>query len=198
MIKRIFDIFFAAFWLVVLIPIFLLISLLIILDSSGGIFYRQMRVGRSNKEFKIFKFRTMHPEADKKGLLTVGDKDSRITKVGCWLRKYKLDELPQLVNVLLGDMSVVGPRPEIRKYVDQYTDEQMKVFGVKPGITDYASLAYIKESELLKTYQDPEDAYIKEIMPQKLDVNLKYVRNNNIIDDFKIIILTFLRIFGGR
>ena len=179
-------------------PFLLLISLLIILDSSGGIFYRKMRVGMVNKDFKIFKFRTMYAEADKKGLLTLGDKDSRITKVGSWLRKYKLDEFPPLINVLLGNMRVVGPRPEIRRYVDKYNQDQLKVLSVKPGITDYASIAYANESEVLKGYKDPEKAYINEIMPKKLIINLKYVEKNSIIDDLKIIILTFLRIFVKR
>ena len=145
MIKQFFDFIISLFGIILLLPLFAVISLLIIFDSSGGIFYLQKRVGKNNKDFKLYKFRTMKTDSDKKGLLTVGNADSRITRIGLWLRKYKFDELPQLFNVLLGNMSLVGPRPEVRKYVELYTPEELKVLSVKPGITDYASIEYVDE-----------------------------------------------------
>lgn len=195
MAKRIFDIFFSIVGLLCIAPVFLLLSLLIALDSKGGVFYKQMRIGKNLKPFKLFKFRSMHTNADKKGLLTVGNKDNRITKVGYYLRKYKLDELPQLINVLIGDMSIVGPRPEVEKYVKMYNNEQLKVFNVKPGITDWASIKYVNENELLAQSANPEQTYIQEIMPAKLILNLEYVKNNNLFVDFKIIFLTIKAIF---
>ena len=154
--KRIFDLLFSFLGLVILSPFLLVIAILIVIDSKGDIFYLQQRVGKDNKDFNIFKFRTMRPNSDKQGLLTVGAKDSRITKIGVFLRKYKIDELPQLINVLIGNMSFVGPRPEVRKYVDLYNSEQKKVLTVKPGITDYASIEYSKENELLAKSENPE------------------------------------------
>jgi lipopolysaccharide/colanic/teichoic acid biosynthesis glycosyltransferase len=165
------------------------------LDSKGPVFYMQTRVGKDNLDFKLFKFRTMTVDADKKGLLTVGHRDNRITRVGYYLRKYKMDELPQLLNVLLGDMSVVGPRPEVRKYVDMYNDRQQKVISVQPGITDYASIQYVNENELLKDAADPEQLYIDEIMPAKLELNLKYIENRGFWKDLGIIFLTIKAIF---
>ncbi len=188
--KRLFDIFFSFFGLLFLIPLFIVISLLIILDSKGGIFFLQIRVGKNNKDFKILKFRTMKTNSEKKGLLTVGAKDNRITKIGYFLRKYKLDELPQLINVLIGDMSIVGPRPEVRKYVNLYNEKQMKVLSVRSGITDYASIKYANENEILGKEKDPEKIYINEIMPEKLELNLKYIKEMSLITDIKIIIKT--------
>lgn len=192
--KRIFDFIISFFALLILIPFFLIISLIIILDSSGNIFYRQERVGKSGKLIKLFKFRTMHSGAHKKGLLTIGVKDPRITRAGYYLRKYKLDELPQLFNVLTGDMSLVGPRPEVKKYTDLYNMHQKQVLSVKPGITDYASIEFSNENDLLAIEPDPEDAYIKKIMPAKLDLNLKYIRERNFYTDIKIIFLTLKKI----
>lgn len=164
------------------------------MDSKGGIFYRQIRVARGNKDFLIFKFRTMRPDSDKAGLLTVGEKDNRITKIGYILRKYKLDELPQLLNVLIGDMSAVGPRPEVRKYVDMYNEEQLKVLTIRPGITDYASIEYSRENELLSKSDNPEKTYIDEIMPAKLKLNLKYISEAGFATDIKIIFRTLGKI----
>lgn len=196
MIKRLFDIFFSLIGLVLLLPIFLLIAIIIIADSRGGVFYRQTRVGKDAKDFRLFKFRSMRTDADKKGLLTVGGKDSRITRVGYYIRKYKVDELPQLINVLIGDMSLVGPRPEVRKYTDLYNSEQQKVLSVKPGITDYASIEYSNENELLGKASDPEKVYIEEIMPAKLKLNLKYIAEQGVLTDMKIIWMTFVKILS--
>ena len=189
--KRIFDCLFSSIGLIIISPIFILLSLLIALDSQGGIFYKQVRIGKNMRTFKLFKFRTMYANSDKKGLLTVGDNDNRITRVGYYLRKYKLDELPQLINVFIGDMSFVGPRPEVEKYVKLYNNEQQKVLSVKPGITDWASIRYVNESELLARSSEPEKTYINEIMPAKLAINLEYVKQNNLLIDKKIILHTF-------
>ncbi|MFN5830548.1 MAG: sugar transferase [Bacteroidia bacterium] len=189
--KRIFDCLFSCIGLIIISPIFILLSLLIALDSQGGIFYKQVRIGKNMRPFKLFKFRTMYANSDKKGLLTVGDNDNRITRVGYYLRKYKLDELPQLINVFIGDMSFVGPRPEVEKYVKLYNNEQQKVLSVKPGITDWASIRYVNESELLARSSEPEKTYINEIMPAKLAINLEYVKQNNLLIDIKIILHTF-------
>lgn len=194
MVKRVFDIFFSLFGLVLLFPLLLFISIAIVLDSGGGIFFRQIRVGKDNVDFKMFKFRTMRTGSDKKGLLTIGDKDNRVTKVGYFLRKYKIDELPQLINILKGDMSLVGPRPEVRKYVDLYNEEQMKVLSVRPGLTDYSSLFYINESELLSKSENPEKTYIEEIMPAKLEFCKKYINEKSLLTDIKIIFLTLKKI----
>jgi lipopolysaccharide/colanic/teichoic acid biosynthesis glycosyltransferase len=194
MSKRFIDIFFSGIGLIALSPFFIIISFLIMLDSKGGVFYRQKRVGKNNRDFDLFKFRTMYANSDIKGLLTVGDRDSRVTKVGYYLRKYKLDELPQLVNVFMGDMSLVGPRPEVRKYVNMYNERQLKVLEVKPGITDLASIKFRNENELLKKSPDPENFYIQEIMPQKLEINLQYLDENNVINDIEIILATFAAI----
>jgi len=169
---------------------------LILFSGKGGIFFRQVRVGRNNQDFKIFKFRTMKPDADKAGLLTVGMKDNRITKVGYYLRKFKMDEVPQLINVLIGDMSVVGPRPEVRKYVNMYTPEQMKVLSVRPGITDFASLKYFNENEVLGKSANPEKTYIEEVMVEKLAINMEYINNPSLFTDLKVIAKTIFRIFG--
>jgi lipopolysaccharide/colanic/teichoic acid biosynthesis glycosyltransferase len=194
MAKRLFDVVFSIFGLIVLSPVFIFISVYILSDSKGGIFYRQRRVGKNNKDFSLIKFRTMVSGADSKGLLTIGDQDNRITNTGKWLRKYKLDELPQLFNILKGEMSIVGPRPEVRKYVDLYTSEQKKVLSVRPGLTDYASLEYMNENEILTTYSDPEKAYIEKIMPEKLRLNLNYIKEQRMVTDLKIILRTLLKI----
>lgn len=195
MLKRLFDIVFSLLLIVLLLPLFLVMAILVKIESRGGIFYLQTRVGRQNRDFKLFKFRTMYVDADKKGLLTVGHRDSRITRVGYYLRKYKIDELPQLFNVLFGDMSVVGPRPEVRKYVDMYDTRQQKVVMVRPGITDFASIQYVNENELLKNAENPEKLYIDEIMPAKLELNLKYIESRHFFKDLKIILLTVKAIF---
>lgn len=194
MIKRVFDIVVSFFGLVVILPVFFIIAIAVIIESRGGVFYLQKRVGKNNKDFKIFKFRTMYTNSDKKGLLTVGSDDKRITKIGLILRKYKLDELPQLINVLIGNMSLVGPRPEVRKYVNLYTNEQKKVLGVKPGITDPASLKYSNENEILAQFDDPEKVYIEEIMQAKLNINLEYIKTRSLKSDFKVIIDTLKKI----
>jgi lipopolysaccharide/colanic/teichoic acid biosynthesis glycosyltransferase len=195
MVKRLFDIVFSFVGLIILSPFFLFIALAVIFESKGGAFYRQVRVGRKNTDFKLFKFRSMYVDADKKGLLTVGNRDYRITRVGYYLRKFKLDELPQLVNVLKGDMSFVGPRPEVRKYVNLYSSEQLKVLEVRPGITDLASIEFINENEILAKSNNPEELYINEIMPQKLTINLNYIQSRTILKDMVIIFLTVFKVF---
>lgn len=197
MLKRIFDICFSTVALILLLPLFLIIALLILIDSSGGVFYRQERVGKDGIVFRIFKFRSMRINSDKKGLLTVGGKDPRVTKIGYILRKLKLDELPQFINVLLGDMSLVGPRPEVKKYVDLYNSEQLKVLSVRPGITDYASLEYFSENELLANSEDPEDTYVREIMPAKLKLNARYIQEAGLYTDLKIIGRTISKIINS-
>ena len=191
---RFFDFILSLVGLVVLAPIFIVLAIWIKIDSKGSVFYKQVRVGQNGIDFGLFKFRSMVVDADKKGLITVGGRDPRITRSGYFIRKYKLDELPQLINVLLGDMSLVGPRPEVRKYVDLYTYEQQKVLSVKPGITDYASIEYMDENEILGKSSDPEKTYIEEIMPEKIKYNMKYIQNKNVSEYFKIIFLTLLKI----
>jgi lipopolysaccharide/colanic/teichoic acid biosynthesis glycosyltransferase len=175
-------------------PFGLIISLIILFTSRGGVFYLQERIGRKGEPFKLFKFRTMRPDSDKVGKLTVGMRDPRITGIGFFLRKYKLDEFPQFINVLIGNMSIVGPRPEVKEYVDLYSNEQRKVLDVKPGITDYASLEYFHENEILGKAQDPQKAYIEEVMPAKLKLNEKYLSNPSVGHDIKIMWLTFKKI----
>ena len=191
---RFFDFVLSLVGLVILAPIFIVLAVWIKIDSMGPVFYKQIRVGQNGKDFGLFKFRSMVVDADKKGLITVGGRDPRITRSGYFIRKYKLDELPQLINVLVGDMSLVGPRPEVKKYVELYTDEQQKVLSVKPGITDYASIEYMDENEILGKSTDPEKTYIEEIMPEKIKYNMKYIKNRSLIEYFKIIFLTVLKI----
>jgi len=195
-IKRFFDFFISLIGILILLPFFILFALLIIINSGLPVFYIQKRVGKHTKDFGLLKFRTMKNNSDKLGLLTVGGRDSRITTIGYYLRKYKLDELPQLFNVLIGNMSLVGPRPEVRKYVDLYNDHQKKVLLIKPGITDYASLEYFSENDLLAKSTNPEETYIKEIMPAKLELNAKYINEMGLKTDFKIILKTILRIIN--
>lgn len=194
--KRLMDIFFSLIGLILLFPLFLIIGLIIVLDSKGGVFYKQTRVGKDGKDFKLFKFRSMAVGSDKKGLLTVGGNDSRITKPGYFIRKYKIDELPQLINVFIGDMSLVGPRPEVRKYVDLYNEEQQKVLSVQPGITDFASIEFINENEVLGNSENPEKTYIEEVMPFKLKLNLKYIEEKSVVTDIKIIFKTIAKIIS--
>lgn len=196
MMRDLFDQLLALLGILILLPFFILISVWIILDSKGGAFYIQQRVGLNGKPFGLIKFRTMRPDSDLKGKLTVGDRDPRITNAGYFLRKYKLDELPQLFNVLNGTMRFVGPRPEVEEYVDLYTSEQKKVLTVKPGITDYASLRYFKESELLAKSENPRQTYIEEIMPEKIRINLEYIERKSFSEDLKIIFKTIGRIFS--
>ena len=192
--KRLFDMFFSLVGLIVLFIPFLIIAILILIDSNGGVFYKQTRVGKDGVDFDLLKFRSMASGSDKSGLLTVGGRDSRITKIGYTLRKYKIDELPQLINVFVGDMSLVGPRPEVRKYVELYNSEQKTVLSVKPGITDYASIEYRNENDLLGKAENPEEVYITEIMPAKLKLNLKYIEEQGLGTDFKIILNTIGKI----
>ena len=191
---RFFDILFSSLGVVVLSPLFLVLAVWIKLDSKGPVFYKQSRVGKNDEDFRLYKFRTMVVNADKKGLITVGGRDPRVTRAGYFLRKYKLDELPQLVNVLRGNMSLVGPRPEVRKYVEIYTSEQRKVLSVKPGLTDYASIHYIDENRVLAKSDDPERTYIYIIIPEKIRYNMKYIENRSVKEYFKIIFLTVLKI----
>ena len=194
MLIRLSDIVLSLLGLLFLLPIFLILAVWIKFDSQGSIFFRQIRVGKDGKDFRIYKFRTMIVNAEKMGIITIGERDPRITNSGYFLRKYKLDELPQLINVLKGEMSFVGPRPEVRKYVAMYNKEQLKILTVKPGITDYASIEYINEDEILGKSLDPEKTYIEEIMPQKIKYNMKYINNKTVIEYFKIIFLTIIKI----
>lgn len=194
MLKRFFDIICSLIGIILLLPFFIVVSLLIIINSGFPVFYIQTRVGKNNRNFNLFKFRTMQADADEKGLLTVGGRDPRVTSAGYYLRKYKLDELPQLFNVLVGTMSLVGPRPEVNKYVDLYTTQQLQVLNVKPGITDLASLEFINENELLAQSSNPEDTYINKIMPEKLALNLKYISQQSFATDIKIIFNTLFKI----
>ena len=188
--KRFFDVLFSGVLIIVLVPLGIVVSILIVLDDFGSPFFIQQRVGLNGKNFGLLKFRSMRKNAESQGQLTVGMKDNRITRSGYFIRKYKIDELPQLVNVFLGEMSVVGPRPEVPKYVLLYNEEQQNVLSIKPGITDYASIEYVRENELLSASSDPEETYIKEIMPAKLALNLKYVREQSFLTDMKIILQT--------
>lgn len=192
--KRLFDIVFSFFGLILLMPLLILIIVLMKITTKGPIIYKQLRVGRNNNDFFIFKFRTMFVNADKFGLLTVGERDPRVTKIGFYLRKFKLDELPQLANVLCGDMSFVGPRPEVRKYVDLYSPMQMQVLNVRPGITDLASIEFRNENELLSGQEDPDGYYIEVIMPKKLQINLDYLKKSTLSKDIWVIVKTFLAI----
>ena len=189
--KRLFDILLSGIGLLIISPLLLIVAIWIKLDSPGPIFYRQVRVGRYNKDFRIFKFRSMRIGSDKGSLVTIGGRDPRITRSGYFIRKFKIDELPQLINVFVGDMSLVGPRPEVRHYVNYWTEEQMHVLDVRPGITDPASIKFRNENELLAQAEDPERYYIEVIMQDKIKLYLEYVANHNLWYDIKLIFQTF-------
>ena len=195
-IKRGLDFFFSLIFLIILMPFFIIIALLIIIDDGFPIMYRQTRVGKNGNLFKILKFRTMKRNADALGKLTISDKDPRITKIGYVLRKYKIDELPQLWNILKGEMSFIGPRPEVPEYVALYNTEQRDVLNVRPGLSDYASLDYINENEILSKYSTPEEAYTNIVMPQKLQLSLKYIDDMSLKTDMSIAIKTIIKIFN--
>ena len=196
--KRIFDVVASGLGLIVLSPLFLVLAIWIKLDSKGPVFYRQLRVGRGNKDFRIFKFRSMRVGADKGSLVTIGGHDPRVTRSGYFIRKFKFDELPQLINVFIGDMSLVGPRPEVRHYVEYWTPEQMHVLDVRPGITDPASIKYRNENELMEKAEDPEKFYIGVIMQEKIKLYLEYVKNNSFLYDIGLIFKTFKVIVTER
>ena len=194
--KRLFDIVASSLGLIALSPLFLVLALWIKADSRGPVFYRQTRVGKDNRDFRLYKFRSMRPDADKGSLITIGGRDPRVTRSGYYIRKYKLDEFPQLINVLEGDMSLVGPRPEVRKYVDMYTPQQMKVLSVRPGITSLASIRYRNENEILAAADDPDRCYIEQVMPDKLRIDLEYVGNASLANDIRLILSTFKEIIA--
>lgn len=194
--KRTLDLIFSLIGLFLLAPMFLVLIVIISLESAGGPFYSQERIGKNGVPFKLFKFRSMKLNSDRAGLITVGAHDSRITKSGRFIRKFKLDEFPQLFNVLTGEMSIVGPRPEVAKYVALYTPEQKKVLTVLPGLTDYASLEYFDENELLAESEDPEKTYIEEVLPEKIRLNLKYIEDQSTSTDLKIILKTLGKIIA--
>ena len=196
MIKRSFDVLFSLIGLIVLSPILLIIAILIKLDSKGPVLFIQGRVGKNNKDFNIYKFRTMRIASENEGLLTLGNNDSRITKIGYFLRRYKIDEFPQLINILKGDMSFVGPRPELRYYVNFYNEDDMTIFKVRPGITGLASLKYRNEVELLKAAKDPEDFFINTIIPDKLKFNKEYIKRQNFFFDLKLILITIIKVIS--
>jgi lipopolysaccharide/colanic/teichoic acid biosynthesis glycosyltransferase len=187
---RLFDILFSTLGLIILSPLFVILYILIRTESKGGAFYVQERIGKDGRSFGLYKFRTMRVGSDTEGLLTIGEHDNRITRIGYYLRKTKIDELPQLLNVVKGDMSLVGPRPEVKKYVDLYTDEQRRVLNVRPGVTDYASIEYVNENELLCKAEDPDRVYIEEVMPDKIKLNMKYLEHYTVHEYIKIIFLT--------
>lgn len=196
--KRLFDLFASGCGLIVLSPLFLVVSILIKIDSRGPVFYRQVRVGFHNRDFRIFKFRTMRVGSDKGSLVTIGGRDPRVTRVGYYLRKFKVDELPQLINVFIGDMSLVGPRPEVRHYVDYWTPEQLHVLDVHPGITDPASIKFRNENELMEKAENPEEYYINVIMQEKIRLYLEYVANHSFWRDLGIIFKTFWVVIKER
>ena len=196
--KRFFDVVASGLGLIVLSPVFFVIAIWIKLDSKGPVFYRQVRVGRNNKDFNIFKFRSMRVGADKGSLVTIGGRDPRVTRSGYWIRKFKLDELPQLINVFIGDMSLVGPRPEVRHYVDYWTPEQMHVLDVRPGITDPASIKFRNENELMEKAEDSEKYYIEVIMQEKIKLYLEYVEKHSFFYDIALIFKTFRVIIKER
>lgn len=187
---RIIDVIVSLGALLMLSPVLLVIAVWVIINDGWPVFYKQVRVGRGGKDFYMYKFRSMRKDADKGSLITIGGRDPRVTQSGYYLRKYKLDELPQLINVLKGDMSVVGPRPEVRRYVDLYTEEQRRVLEVRPGITDYASIEYMDENVLLEKSTDPDRTYIEEIMPAKIQLNMKYINHHTVGEYLKIVWLT--------
>ena len=191
---RVFDILFSGIGLIVLSPVFLILYILIRCESKGGGFYAQERIGKDGKPFKLYKFRSMRKDSDKGSLITIGGHDPRITRMGYFIRKYKLDELPQLWNVFIGDMSLVGPRPEVEKYTRLYTEEQKMVLSVCPGITDWASIEYVDENVILGQAENPDRAYVEQIMPDKIRYNMKWINNQSVMEYFKIIFSTFFKI----
>ena len=191
---RLFDITFSGIGLIILSPLFLVIYILIRCESKGGGFYAQQRIGLNGRPFRLYKFRSMRQNADKGSLITIGGHDPRITRIGYFIRKYKIDELPQLWNVFIGDMSLVGPRPEVERYTKLYTPEQQKVLSVRPGITDWASIEYVDENVILGRAEDPDKAYIEHIMPDKIRYNMKWIDNQGVFEYFKIIFYTFFKI----
>lgn len=194
MLKRIFDILLSGIGILLLLPLFLVVIVWITADSRGSAFYRQLRVGQFGKDFSLLKFRSMRIGSDKAGLLTIGGRDPRVTRSGFFIRKYKIDELPQLINVFLGHMSLVGPRPEVRKYVDLYNETQRRVLLAKPGITDLASLEYFDENDLLAKSEHPEKTYVEVVMPHKLELNLQYIDQSGLLADVRIILRTIKRV----
>ena len=196
--KRLFDIVASGLGLVFISPLFFVLAIWIKMDSKGPVFYRQVRVGRGNKDFRIFKFRSMRVGADKGSLVTIGGHDPRVTRSGYFIRKFKFDELPQLINVFIGDMSLVGPRPEVRHYVDYWTPEQMHVLDVRPGITDPASIKFRNENELMEKAEDPEKYYIEVIMQEKIRLYLEYVEKHSFLYDIGLIFKTFFVIVHER
>jgi lipopolysaccharide/colanic/teichoic acid biosynthesis glycosyltransferase len=191
---RFFDFLFSFLGLILLSPFFLLITLFIKISSSGPVLYKQSRIGLNGADFNVYKFRSMRMNSEKLGLITVGGRDPRVTPIGYYIRKYKIDELPQLINVLIGDMSLVGPRPEVKKYVGLYTEKQSKVLTIRPGITDWASIYYLDENAILGKSSDPEKDYIEKVIPDKLNYNLIYIQNYGVTEYFKIIFSTLWHI----
>lgn len=196
MFKRIFDIFFSFFGLIITFPLFLLIAFLIRRESPGPVFYRGERTGKDGKIFKIFKFRSMVLNAEKIGGPSTAEDDPRLLKTGKFLKKYQLDELPQLINVLKGEMSLVGPRPEVPSEIATYNEEEKQLLIIKPGMTDWASLWNFHEGEILKGSKDPHQTYREKIKPKKIELGLKYVKNHSFLTDIEIIIRTILKIFS--
>ena len=196
--KRIFDVLFSGFVLLCFMPIGLVLAILILVESKGGVFFKQVRIGKNGTPFYLFKFRSMFIDAESMGKITIGSKDPRITRVGFYIRRYKLDEFPQFINVIRGEMSIVGPRPEVKEYVDLYSEEQRKILAVKPGITDYASLTYFHENEILAKSENPQQTYIQEVMPEKIKLNEKYLANPTLLQDISIIRKTVVKMFFSR
>lgn len=194
--KRLFDIWVSLIILLIFLPFGIILGIWIAIESSGGVFYLQERIGKNGKPFQMYKFRSMRKDADKSGKLTVGMRDPRITRSGYFIRKYKFDEFPQFINVLKGDMSIVGPRPEVKEYADLYTMEQRRVLRVRPGITDNASVEYFRENELLAASDDPNRTYIEEIMPAKIRLNMKYIENPTLAKDIRIMWRTFRKMIS--
>ena len=192
---RLLDIIFSFLGLLILSPFLIIVYIAIIIESRGGGFYKQIRVGKDGKRFMLYKFRSMRVDSDSKSQITIGARDPRITKTGLFVRRFKIDELPQLLNVLKGDMSLVGPRPEVPLYVDMYTEKQRRVLSVLPGITDYASIRYVDENEILGKAENPHQTYIDEILPDKLKLNMEYIENRSVKEYFKVIFLTLRKIF---
>jgi len=196
--KRIFDVLFSGFVLLCFMPIGLVLAILILVESKGGVFFKQVRIGKNGTPFYLFKFRSMFIDAESLGKITIGSRDPRITRIGFYIRRYKLDEFPQFINVIRGEMSIVGPRPEVKEYVDLYSEEQRKILAVKPGITDYASLTYFHENEILAKSENPQQTYIQEVMPEKIRLNEKYLANPTLLQDISIIRKTVVKMFFSR